>query len=114
MTPDWPRALGQTLGTAVLRHSPEDFEVTFDENLGCHSCGAVFQIEVLCPRYVDIINSILEKTGCPKVWGYHTAVETDEVLSEFWIRNGVLYLPADGTAWQEYFGEMTEKDLSTS
>jgi hypothetical protein len=83
--------------------SPDDFEVAWDENVALHCCGGVYSHRILGIDYANIINAALGKTKNPDIWGYHTSVEPEGDFTEFWIRNGIIYAPADGFAWEKYF-----------
>jgi len=67
MTPDWPRALGQTLGTAVLRHSPEEFEVR--EHLGFEPDGdgehVFLHLQKRQLNTLDLVQRVAQLSGVP-------------------------------------------------
>ena|SRR5262245_57191774 len=83
--------------------SPDDFEVAWDENVALHCCGGVYSYRILGMEYANIVSTALSRTKKPDIWGYHTSVEPESAFTQFWIRNGIMYAPADGFDWRQYF-----------
>ena len=73
----------------------DDYQVGWDFNYCYHVCGGIYSDSILCPDYLDSIAAALANAPDPSKWTYHTACEAGGIYGEFFIRNGVAYLPDD-------------------
>ncbi|MEP1469896.1 MAG: tRNA pseudouridine(13) synthase TruD [Halieaceae bacterium] len=91
MTPVWPRALEQPPGFAVLRHSPEDFEVR--ERLGFEPDGegehVFLRLEKRQLNTLDLVQRVAKLSGVPaRDVGYSGLKDRNAVTSQ-WLSVGL-------------------------
>ena len=92
-----------------------DFEVMDDWNGTWHHCGGIYSACICCPEYVQTVIQVIAALPHAELWTYHTACESLEAggieSGEFFIRNGKMYVPDDGTNYAERFGAATAKTV---
>ena len=71
----------------------DDFEVGFDFDYCYHVCGGIYSDRIISPTHLEAIASALAAAPEPTKWTYHTSCEAENVDGEFFIRNGVVFLP---------------------
>lgn len=71
---------------------PDDFEVGWDFNYCYHVCGGIYSDRIVCPEYLHAIVKALASAQTPGKWTYHTVCETENYDSEFFVRDGSVYL----------------------
>jgi len=108
MTPDWPRALGQTLGTAVLRHSPEHFEVR--EHLGFEPDGdgehVFLHLQKRQLNTLDLVQRVAQLSGVPSRDIGYSGLKDRNALTSQWLSVGLAGRPEPDWAGLEADGKV--------
>ena len=108
MTPDWPCALGQTLGTAVLRNSPEDFEVR--EYLGFDPDGdgehVFLHLQKRQLNTLDLVQRVAKLSGVPSRDIGYSGLKDRNALTSQWLSVGLAGRPEPDWAGLEADGKV--------
>lgn len=108
MTPQWPRALGQTLGTAVLRNTPEDFEVR--EYLGFEPDGdgehVFLHLQKRQLNTLDLVQRVSKLSGVPSRDIGYSGLKDRNALTSQWLSVGLAGRPEPDWAGLEVDGKV--------
>ena len=92
MTPAWPRALGGSLGKAILRRSPEDFEVR--ERLGFELSGdgehVFLQLQKTQLNTRDLVQRVARLSAVPERDVGYSGLKDRNALTSQWLQRGHL------------------------
>ncbi len=72
----------------------EDFEIGWDFDYSYHACGGIYSKKALRERLLKAILEAIAADVEPSAWTVHFVVETDDLESEFFVRDGDVFVPA--------------------